>query len=188
MRMTSRRSFLSALAAAAVSPALPACAQVAAPRFGADPFALGVASGYPHPGGMVLWTRLAGALDPVSIPVRWEVAADESMRTIVASGSAMADPAWAHSVHAEPKGLEPDRWYWYRFVAGDATTAPARTRTAPRPDAPVERLRFAFASCQQYEQGYYAAHRHIAADAPDLVAFLGDYIYESSWGKDKVDS
>jgi alkaline phosphatase D len=186
MRMTSRRSFLSALAAAAVSPALPACAQVAAPRFGADPFALGVASGYPHPGGMVLWTRLAGALDPVSIPVRWEVAADESMRTIVASGSAMADPAWAHSVHAEPKGLEPDRWYWYRFVAGDATTAPARTRTAPRPDAPVERLRFAFASCQQYEQGYYAAHRHIAADAPDLVAFLGDYIYESSWGKDKV--
>jgi alkaline phosphatase D len=55
-----------------------------------------------------------------------------------------------------------------------------------RPDAPVERLRFAFASCQQYEQGYYAAHRHIAADAPDLVAFLGDYIYESSWGKDRV--
>ena len=76
MRMTSRRSFLAALAAAAVSPALPACAQVTAPRFSADPFALGVASGYPHPGGMVLWTRLAGALDPVSIPVRWEVAAD----------------------------------------------------------------------------------------------------------------
>jgi alkaline phosphatase D len=186
MRMTSRRTFLAALAAAAVSPALPACAQVATPRFGADPFALGVASGYPHPGGMVLWTRLAGALDPVSLPVRWEVAADESMRTIVASGSATADPAWGHSVHVEPKGLEPDRWYWYRFTAGDAVSAAGRTRTAPRPDAAVERLRFAFASCQQYEQGYYAAHRHIAADAPDLVAFLGDYIYESSWGKDRV--
>ncbi|HEX9183344.1 MAG TPA: alkaline phosphatase D family protein [Burkholderiales bacterium] len=183
--MTSRRSFLQALAAAAVSPALPACAQGGA-RFGSNPFALGVASGYPHPGGMVLWTRLAGALDPVSVPVRWEVAADEALRTIVASGSATAEPAWAHSVHVEAKGLEPDRWYWYRFMAGDAVSAVGRTRTAPRPDAAVGRLRFAFASCQQYEQGYYAAHRQIAADAPDLVAFLGDYIYESSWGKDRV--
>jgi alkaline phosphatase D len=52
----------------------------------------------------------------------------------------------------------------------------------------VARLRFAFASCQQYEQGYYGAYRHLAADAPDLVAFLGDYIYESSWGRDHVRS
>jgi alkaline phosphatase D len=186
MRMTSRRSFLAALAATAVSPALPACAQLAAPRFAANPFALGVASGYPHPGGMVLWTRLAGTLDPVAIPVRWEVAADEAMRTVVAAGTASAEPEWAHSVRVEPKGLEPDRWYWYRFMAGDAASPIGRTRTAPRPDAPVQRLRFAFASCQQYEQGWYVAHRHIAADAPDLVAFLGDYIYESSWGKDHV--
>jgi alkaline phosphatase D len=50
----------------------------------------------------------------------------------------------------------------------------------------VARLRFAFASCQQYEQGYYAAHAQIARDAPDLVAFLGDYIYESSWGREHV--
>jgi alkaline phosphatase D len=50
----------------------------------------------------------------------------------------------------------------------------------------VARLRFVFASCQQYEQGYFGAHRHIAAHAPDLVAFLGDYIYESSWGKEHV--
>ena len=132
---------------------------------------------------MVLWTRLAGGLDPVAYPVRWEIASDEAMRAVVASGSTVAEPEWAHSVHVEPKGLEPDRWYWYRFMAGDAVSAVARTRTAPRPDAPVERLRFAFASCQQYEQGYFVAHRHIAADEPDLVAFLGDYIYESSWGK-----
>ena len=183
MRMITRRSFLQALAAASVSPALPACAQ---PRFARDPFALGVASGYPHPGGMVLWTRLVGWLDPVPYPVRWEIASDEAMRTIVASGAAVAEPQWAHSVHVEPKGLEPDRWYWYRFMADDAATPVARTRTAPRLDAAVDRLRFALASCQQYEQGYYAAHRHIAADAPDLVAFVGDYIYESSWGKEHV--
>ena len=134
----------------------------------------------------MLWTRLVGGLDPVAYPVRWEIAADEAMRTIVASGGAVAEPQWAHSVRVEPKGLEPDRWYWYRFMAGDAATPVARTRTAPRLDAEVAKLRFAFASCQQYEQGYYGAHRQIAADAPDLVAFLGDYIYESSWGKDRV--
>jgi len=185
MLMLPRRRFLQSLAAAAVSSALPACAQAPA-RFTRDPFALGVASGYPHPGGMVLWTRLVGGLDPVAYPVRWEIAADEAMRTIVASGGAVAEPQWAHSVRVEPKGLEPDRWYWYRFMAGDAATPVARTRTAPRLDAEVAKLRFAFASCQQYEQGYYGAHRQIAADAPDLVAFLGDYIYESSWGKDRV--
>ncbi|MDH3318155.1 MAG: alkaline phosphatase D family protein [Betaproteobacteria bacterium] len=153
---------------------------------GAYPFGLGVASGYPHPGGMVLWTRLLGDFGSAAVPVRWEIAADESMRRIVASGSVPAEPDWAHSARVEANGLEPDRWYWYRFMAGDAVSPVGRTRTAPRLDAAVDRLRFAFASCQQYEQGYYGAHRHIAADAPDLVAFLGDYIYESSWGKDHV--
>jgi alkaline phosphatase D len=118
--------------------------------------------------------------------VRWEIAADESMRTVVASGEALADPAWAHSVHVEVPRLAPDRWYWYRFRAGDAESPVGRTRTAPAPGEAVDRLRFAFASCQQYEQGWFGAHRHIAADAPDLVAFLGDYIYESSWGREHV--
>ena len=183
--MIDRRRFLQALAAAGVSRALPGCAQ-GAPRFASYPFGLGVASGYPNPGGMVLWTRLTGELPSVALPVRWEIAADESMSKPVAAGSAVADPDWAHSLRVEAKGLEPDRWYWYRFTAGDAVSPVGRTRTAPRPDAAVERLRFAFASCQQYEQGYFGAHRHIAADAPDLVAFLGDYIYESSWGRNHV--
>jgi alkaline phosphatase D len=181
--MPDRRRFLQALAAAGVSRALPGCAQ--APAAAPGPFALGVASGYPHPGGMVLWTRLLG-VDPAAVPVRWEVAADEAMRRVVASGSATAEPDGAHAVHVEARGLEPDRWYWYRFMALGAESPVGRTRTAPRPDAAVARLRFAFASCQQYEQGYFGAHRHIAADAPDLVAFLGDYIYESSWGRDHV--
>jgi alkaline phosphatase D len=184
--MIDRRRFLQALAATGVSPVLPACAQVAAPRFARDPFALGVASGYPHPHGMVLWTRLVGIDDPVAVPVRWEIAADAAMRKIVAAGGTHAEPQRAHSVRIEPQGLEPGRWYWYRFRAGEATSPIGATRTAPRPDDTADSLRFAVASCQQYEQGWYAAHRHIAADGPDLVAFLGDYIYESSWGKDHV--
>jgi alkaline phosphatase D len=181
-----RRRFLEALAAAGVSQALPARAADPRPRFDADPFALGVASGYPAPDGVVLWTRLVASLGAASVPVHWEVAADEGMRTVVARGVADAEPAWGHSVHVEPRGLAPERWYWYRFRAGDALSPVGRTRTAPLPGAQAGRLRFAVASCQQYEQGWYGAYRHIAADTPDLVAFLGDYIYESSWGSNHV--
>ena len=193
-----RRRFLQALAGAgALELALPhggARAQVIAkPRFNANPFSLGIASGYPRPDGVVLWTRLApaphtssGGMTRDSVAVRWEIAEDDRMRRIVASGSERADAAWAHSVHVEVKGLRPARPYWYRFMAGDATSAIGRTRTAPPADAQAARLRFAFASCQQYEQGYYGAYRHLVADDPDLVLFLGDYIYESSWGRDHV--
>ena len=53
-----------------------------------------------------------------------------------------------------------------------------RTRTAPDPSADLRRLRFAFASCQHYEHGYYTAYRHMADEDLDLVVHLGDYIYE----------
>lgn len=178
--MATRRAFLGTMIALGAAPLL------AQPRFRSNPFSLGVASGYPHPTGFVLWTRLAGELDPLAIPVRWEVATDEAMRNVVASGVAEASPEWAHSVHVEPRGLEPERWYWYRFRAGDAASPVGRTRTAPSTNASPERLKFAFASCQHYEQGFFGAYRHIVADAPDLVAFLGDYVYESSWGRDHV--
>ncbi len=184
-RNRGRRDFLRALAALGVARTLPARAQPH-PRFSSDPFALGVASGYPTPDGFVLWTRLVGVPGPEPVAVRWEVSEDEGFSRIASTGSHDASPEWAHSVHAEPKGLDPDRWYFYRFIAGGAVSPAGRARTAPEAGAHVARLRFAFASCQQYEQGYYAAHAQIARDAPDLVAFLGDYIYESSWGRDHV--
>ncbi|UCH54480.1 MAG: alkaline phosphatase D family protein [Pseudomonadota bacterium] len=186
-----RRTFLRALGACALAPAAGSVSCATAPRFTADPFTLGVASGSPLPDGVVLWTRLApdpladGGLDPIAIPVRWEVAMDESFRKIARRGNAVAEPAFGHSVHVEVDGLEPDRWYFYRFLVGDAVSPVGRTRTAPPPDA-LGRWRFAFASCQQYEQGFYAAHRHMAAEELDLVVFLGDYTYESSWGKKHV--
>jgi alkaline phosphatase D len=180
--LTSRRAFLRSLAALGAAAAAPA---LSARTY---PFTLGVASGYPTPDGVVIWTRLAQLAPPLAVRVRWEIAADEAMRTRVASGEALAEPAWAHAVHVHVKGLEPDRWYWYRFTALGAESAVGRTRTAPAAGAAPQRLRFAFGSCQQYEQGYFGAYRHLVADAPDLVVFLGDYIYESSWGRDHVRS
>jgi len=54
-----------------------------------------------------------------------------------------------------------------------------RAVTTPTPDSPLERLRFGFVSCSNYEHGYFSAYRHLADENPDLVLFLGDYIYEN---------
>jgi alkaline phosphatase D len=143
-----------------------------------DRFALGVASGQPRPDGMVLWTRLTGHDLPEQVPVRWEVADDEAFTKVVLRGEFVAQDVWAHSVHAEPKGLASDRWYWYRFRALGAQSRPARTRTAPADDAKAAVLRFAIASCQRFDTGHYAAWRELASRSLDAVIFLGDYIYE----------
>jgi alkaline phosphatase D len=175
---------LSALAAGAGAGA--GVTQFAFAAAAAYPFSLGVASGSPLPDSVMLWTRIladplsAAATPPVALTVRWEVAEDEAFRRIAARGSAVAVPALAHSVHVDAGGLVPDRWYWYRFMLGDAVSPIGRTRTAPAASTLPAMLKLAVASCQHWEFGSYAAHRHIAAAAPDLVAFLGDYIYE--WG------
>ena len=95
-----------------------------------------------------------------------------------ARGRALARPQDGHSIHLELHGLDPDRWYWYRFHAFDQTSPVGRTRTAPRGTA--SRLAFAFASCQQWREGFYTAHRALAQEDVDAVVFLGDYIYETS--------
>lgn len=157
--------------------------------FTVDPFALGVASGWPTPTGISLWTRLApdpwrpdGAMDPVPVLVRVEVAHDEDFRHVVHDSYVTAPPELAHSVHVDVDGLEPGRWYFYRFHAGDATSGVGRTRTADRPEDRVQRLRFAIGSCQHLEGGWYTAYRHLADEDLDLMVFLGDYIYENGGG------
>ena len=156
-----------------------------------DLFPLGVASGSPSPDGFVLWTRLldgpvpgtAAANTPrvplpESLTVHWEVALDEAFQRIVRTGQVDALATLGHAVHVEVSGLRPDRWYFYRFMHGDAVTQTARTRTAPSLHAMPGRTRFAFVSCQRWEQGHYAGYRHMLDEDLDLVLFLGDYIYE----------
>ncbi|RAY15251.1 alkaline phosphatase [Actinomadura craniellae] len=160
---------------------------LAAPRVrgGEYPFKLGVASGDPTPGGVVLWTRLVpelfspdGGMPSRPVPVDWQVALDPGMRRVVRRGTVSALPELAHSVHVEVEGLEPGREYHYRFrYRGDVSTV-GRTRTAPREHGPLGSLSFAFASCQDWSHGFYSAYRNMAEEDLDLVVHLGDYVYE----------
>lgn len=145
-----------------------------------NPFALGVASGSPTHDSVVLWTRLVTEQAPSLAPitVRWEVAHDAQFQRLVQSGQAQALPALAHSVHVELQGLEPDRWYHYRFMLGAAVSTVGRTRTFPAPDAAAQKLRLGYASCQHWEHGYYSAYCHMLGEQLDALMFLGDYIYE----------
>ncbi|MCS0638955.1 alkaline phosphatase D family protein [Streptomyces sp. LP05-1] len=190
-RHIGRRSLLTGTAAAAAlafSVGLPGSAHAAeldARRITEDPFTLGVASGDPLPGAVLLWTRLAprpyepgGGLPRARVAVRWELAHDERFRRIAGRGEATAHPEFNHSVRAEVAGLDAGRVYYYRFRAGKWTSPVGRTRTAPRPGARVRELRLAAVSCQAYHDGYFTAHRHLAGEDLDLVFHLGDYLYE----------
>ena len=181
-RPIDRRRLLRIAAGAAAGLWLPRAAW-SQPRWTGNPFGLGIASGSPSHDSVVLWTRLVApglfqGLGADAIAVRWEVAHDEQFTRIVQHGQSPALAELAHSVHVEVAGLEPDRWYFYRFMAGDAVSPAGRTRTFPAPDAAVARIRLAYASCQRWEHGYYSAYRHMRDEKLDAVLFVGDYIYE----------
>lgn len=183
----SRRYLLRCFGAGAVTAfslplALPALAN---PVFRTYPFQLGVASGESAPDGFVIWTRLAPeplavdhGMPAKAVEVEWEVAEDERFQAVAQEGVAIARPELGHSVHVELTGLKPNRPYHYRFRVGGERSLAGIARTTPDNGATLERLRFAVAGCQHYEQGYFTAYRHLASQSPDFVFCYGDYIYE----------
>ena len=188
-----RRRFLTvtgAAAALAFAVNLPAAgaasaAELDARRITEDPFTLGVASGDPLPGSVLLWTRLAprpfqadAGLPRERVAVRWELAHDERFRRIARRGTATAHPEFQHTVHVEVDHLAPGRAYFYRFRAGDWVSPVGRTRTAPAPGARISGLTLAAVSCQAYHDGYFTAYKHLAEEDLDVVFHLGDYLYE----------
>jgi alkaline phosphatase D len=186
----SRRLFLGWGSTLAALPMLENRSSAAGPsRFAADPFTLGVASGDPDSNSLVLWTRLAskpldpdGGMGKDGVELVWELADDERFTRNARSGKVVAGADLGHSVRVVVEGLEPNRPYFYRFRAGDATSPIGRTHTTPDGKSLPETLKFAFASCQHYEAGLYTAYERMAKDQPDLVFHLGDYIYEGAAG------
>ncbi|MEK1941816.1 MAG: alkaline phosphatase D family protein [Pseudomonas sp.] len=156
------------------------------------PFALGIASGDPAPDGFVIWTRLAllplypgnEQRLPERIALNWEVAEDEHFRRVVQRGQTSALRVRGHAVHVELHGLQPGREYWYRFIGLGEISPVGRGLTLPAANAAADHLHLAVASCAHWERGYFSAYRHMAQERPDVVLFLGDYIYEYSLAAD----
>lgn len=188
-----RRRFLTvtgAAAALAFATNLPtagtaSAAELDARKIADDPFTLGVASGDPLPGSVLLWTRLApspyepgNGLPNERVTVQWELAHDARFRRVVRRGSVTAHPEFNHSVHVEVGDLDAARTYYFRFRAGKWISDTGRTRTAPAAGSKVSSLTLAAVSCQAYHDGYFTPYKHLADDDVDVVFHLGDYLYE----------
>lgn len=151
------------------------------------PFPDGVIAGDPAPDGSVIWTRIAAPSGGADVPVLWSIAEDPSFATVVTGGLVLATAATGHGVTVAVDGLSPDRWYHYRFEVpgqpGGGVSRTGRLRTAPAPGSSPDRLRFAFASCQQLSGSWFVAHRAAAEEpALDFFMHLGDYVYVSDTG------
>ncbi len=184
-----RRSFLRAGAATAggvmLLPGLSGCTNsapiYAAPGNGTS-FTLGVLSGLHSSTEVVLWTRIEPTLVAGVNNVSWTMSTSPTMSDVVAFGTVAVGPDSDHTAKVLVGGLEPDRSYWYRFSVADAGQRPSpigRARTLPSESSEPTALRLAYASCQNWQTGWYNAWSSIADEDVDAVLWLGDYIYES---------
>ena len=178
--LITRRGLLVGAAAATAAPAILKAQML----FRDYPFRLGVAAGEPAADGFVIWTRLApdpldrhGGMPMAKVDIDWEVASDDGFRQIVQKGTASARPEIGHSVHVELAGLQPARPYFYRFKIGRETSPIGRAKTLPALGARTDRMRFAVAGCQAWEDGLYTAYADIAGQDIDFLYHYGDYIY-----------
>ena len=170
----SRRNLFRLGGLAAASAATPALAR----SFGSG-FTHGVASGEPGQSSVMLWSRFVADQDT---PIEWQLSDSMEFGATVAGGSVTASGSHDWCVKAQAQGLEPGKWYYYRFLAPDGSTAETgRTRTLP--DGHVESFRMAVFSCSNFGFGYFNAYAHAAeANDVDLALHLGDYIYEYNRG------
>ena len=178
-----RREFLrlgaTGAGAAALIPAIGCAPEESAPT---TAFSSGIASGLHSDTEVVLWTRI----DPrVATPttVNWEISASPTMSPVLQHGTAAVSAVADSCVKVLVGGVPANSKLWYRFYTGSESSPVGCARTLPHPDdATVESLKLAFASCQQFSAGWYAAWRAIADADLDAVLFLGDYIYEIGLG------
>ncbi len=134
-----------------------------------DPFPYGVASFEPAAHRVLIWTRTDGPE-----PVRWEVATDPDLASVVAGGTVGGRIEGESSVTVPVEGLAPGTDHFYRFTRGEHRSPVGRTRTLPDDDRP---LRLGLACCGDYSAGHFAAYRALAHADVDAVIHLGDYVY-----------
>ncbi|MEE8427492.1 MAG: alkaline phosphatase D family protein [Woeseiaceae bacterium] len=144
-------------------------------------FEHGVASGDPLADRVILWTRVSGA-DGRSIKVRWQVAIDERMTSVISHGVARTSSASDYTVKVDAGLLPAGSTLYYRFEAGGVHSPIGRTRTLPT--GGVAQVRMAVVTCAAHSAGFFHVYREIAhRDDIDVVIHLGDYIYEYGHGE-----
>jgi len=142
------------------------------------PFYHGVASGDPLSDRVILWTRVTPSVD-APVLVRWQIATDTAMASVVTSGTFTTNAERDYTVKVDAQGLEADKTYYYMFTALGAPSLIGRTKTLPATTATVRQVRFAVVSCSSYPHGFFNAYGRIAErNDLDAVLHLGDYIYE----------
>ncbi len=141
----------------------------------AQGFTHGVASGEPAPNSVLLWTRYAAANDAT---LTAELSESAEFSKVVAGGNVVAAGERDHTAKLVVDGLRPGRWYHYRFIAPDGTrSVTGRTRTLPQ--GSTKAFNLALFSCSNMPFGWFNAYGHAAARGDiDLVAHVGDYLYE----------
>lgn len=142
-------------------------------------FTHGVASGEPGPTEVLLWTRYVALAET---RLRAEVSASADFVRVLAGGDLVASPERDGTAKLVVTGLEPGRWYFYRFVAPDGTRSlTGRTRTLPA--GRVDRFALGVFSCSNIGFGRFNAYAHAARRTDiDLMLHLGDYQYEHNRG------
>lgn len=160
---------------------LPGGQLVAQTLLGLTGFTHSVASGEPAPDSMLFWTRYVPAAGGAA-KVRVEVSDSRDFAKIVGGGQMITGPWRDHTVKITVDGLEPGRFYWYRFIGPDGAISPiGRTKTLPV--GKVGKFNIAIFSCSNLGFGEFNAYGHAAArDDIDMTLHLGDYIYEYGRG------
>ena len=146
-------------------------------------FIHGVASGDPLPDSVIIWTRVTpdAAYPDAAVPISYGVFEDADMQVPVRYGQGYATPDRDYTVKINLTDLEPDREYYFRFIAkvasGDIGSPVGRTKTTAESGA--DPVKLAVISCSNYPFGRFHVYRDIANTADlDAVVHLGDYIYE----------
>jgi len=143
------------------------------------PFYHGVASGDPLDTAVIIWTRVTPSGQIDSVLVEWEIAYDTLFNQIVKSGTYWTKATRDYTVKIDVRGLQPNKWYYYRFKASNAYSLIGRTRTLPQLNAPYNNLRLGVIGGTNYNNGYYNALYTLSMkNNVDIIVHTGDYIYE----------
>jgi alkaline phosphatase D len=180
-----RRNFLQLAGTVYLSAGLPSFATALARPGSQVQFPHGVASGDPLPDSILLWTR-AVAKQGTEASLTLQLSEREDFEQVLIEEALTALAADDYTVRVQVDGLKPGHHYYYRFLATDGgISRTGRTNTAPESGA-AQGFQMAFASCQNYEQGYYDAWGQMLeedllrppSEQIQFVLHLGDFIYE----------